>query len=379
MSNNDNNDQDDINSLDDQLEMTTLLPHSPHQQQQQNEEGEMTHKYNHRNMNFPHLISRMQPSKLLYYDQLLSSSTTVIVIICMIVVYIGIIARYIYLRYVNQPSDIVAFLMIHILLQLGIEMYSKLSFLYFHGKKVLTYQRLQISFGWQSIFILISLLIVCLVTVNGTMNDFKNAYTKSSLEKMIAWRFILAFFCWLMANDNTYQASLYYENFFIRNVHPCIYLRPTLDLTLPPKSKDTASDGVVIQINKSPEDMIIQRVKVLMPTFVAQYRILTTKSIFNVINSAIFFILSVGFIGHSQANGMFYYNIYMIMVMSIISFTSFSTITHFNKIMDMIEASTCLKLHLHIRVSSYAVDDRFLTLTTGAALLQVVIKALGVS
>jgi hypothetical protein len=116
-----------------------------------------------------------------------------------------------------------------------------------------------------------------------------------------------------------------------------------------------------------------------MPTFVAFYRILTVKSIFNVINSAIFFILSIGFIGHSQESGMFYYNVYMIMVMSIISYTSFETITRFNTVMDLIESASSLKLHLHVRVSSYAVDDRFLTLTSGAALLQVVLKSLGVS
>jgi hypothetical protein len=47
--------------------------------------------------------------------------------------------------------------------------------------------------------------------------------------------------------------------------------------------------------------------------------------------------------------------------------------------MDLIESASSLKLHLHVRVSSYAVDDRFLTLTSGAALLQVVLKSLGVS
>jgi hypothetical protein len=200
-----------------------------------------------------------------------------------------------------------------------------------------------------------------------------------SLHMMIVWRIFLVFFCWIMANDNTYQASLYYENFFIRKVTPCVYLSPTIDLVAPAKQGDTSSDGVVRVVDESSQEVIIERVKVLMPTFVSLYRILTAKSIFNVINSAIFFILSIGFIGHSQANGMFYYNVFMIMVMSIVSYTSFETITHFNKVMDLIEGASSLKLHLHVRVSSYAVDDRFLTLTTGAALLQVVVKALGVS
>ena len=334
---------------------------------------------NHRNLHFHHLISRLQPSKLLYYDSLLSPTATRVVIMITVVIYSGIVLRYMYLRFINQPSDIVAYLMIHILLQMGIEMYCKISFMFLHGDKVLGYQRLQICFGWKSIFLFVALAMVCFITVHGTIEDFQNQYTSRSLEMMIIWRFFLAFFCWLMANDNTHQASLYYENFFIRDVDHCVYLSPTIDLTSYPKPGDTSSDGVIGVVGKSSQHEILRRIKLLMPTFVAFYRILTVKSIFNVINSAIFFILSIGFIGHSQESGMFYYNVYMIMVMSIISYTSFETITRFNTVMDLIESASSLKLHLHVRVSSYAVDDRFLTLTSGAALLQVVLKSLGVS
>jgi hypothetical protein len=105
------------------------------------------------------------------------------------------------------------------------------------------------------------------------------------------------------------------------------------------------------------------------------------KSIFNLLNSAIFFILSFGVIGHSENNGMFYYNIFMIMLMSTISYTSFETISQFNNILDKLDLAleNGVKLHLHVRVSSYAVDERFLTMTTGAAFLQVVLKTFGIS
>lgn len=359
----------------DQIELKTLLSHHT---PSQDVEATGTLKVQ-RNVHFHHLKSRIQPSKLLYLDVLLSPRSTNAVILLMIILYLGIVLRYVYLRYINQPSDIVAYLMINILLQAGVELLSKISFMWWHGDKVLAYRRLQISFGWKSIGLFFALASVCFITIHGTIHDFHYKYSSRSLEMMMIWRFVLAFFCWIMANDNTHQAALYYENFFIRNVHPCVFLSPTIDLTVQSNPGDTSSDGSICVIEKSSQDVIIQRVKVLMPTFVSLYRILTVKSVFNVINSAIFFILSIGFIGHSQANGMFYYNVYMILVMSILSYTSFETITHFNKVMDLLEAASALKLHLHVRVSSYAVDDRFLTLTTGAALLQVVLKALGVS
>ena len=78
---------------------------------------------------------------------------------------------------------------------------------------------------------------------------------------------------------------------------------------------------------------------------------------------------------------MFYYNVFMIVLMSTISYTSFETISQYNTILDKLDEAleNEVKLHLHVRVSSYAVDDRFLTITTGAALLQVVLKIFGIS
>lgn len=374
-----NNYMDSDDDIDDDvdIEMNTLLPEDSCRSRHKNRPYKGSE--NHRNIHFHHLVSRLQPSKLLFFDKLLSPYATRLVVLVLLMQYICVVLRYIYLRMINQPSDIVAYLMIHILLQMGMEMYCKISFMYLHGDKVLTYQRLQVCFGWKSIFLFVALAFVCLITVHGTMEDFQDQYTTRSLEMMVMWRFFLAFYCWLMANDNTYQASLYYENFFIRDVRQCVYLSPTIDLTSAAQPGDSSSDGVIAVVQKSSQEVILRRIKVLMPTFVSLYRILTLKSIFNVVNSAIFFILSIGFIGHSQASGMFFYNVYMIMIMSIISYTSFETITRFNTVMDLIEAASSMKLHLHVRVSSYAVDDRFLTLTSGAALLQVVLKSLGVS
>eukprot|EP00602_Paraphysomonas_sp_CaronLab_P012587 CAMPEP_0185040256 /NCGR_PEP_ID=MMETSP1103-20130426/38090_1 /TAXON_ID=36769 /ORGANISM="Paraphysomonas bandaiensis, Strain Caron Lab Isolate" /LENGTH=68 /DNA_ID=CAMNT_0027579469 /DNA_START=1034 /DNA_END=1243 /DNA_ORIENTATION=- len=68
--------------------------------------------------------------------------------------------------------------------------------------------------------------------------------------------------------------------------------------------------------------------------------------------------------------------------MSVLSYTSFESITGFNKVIDQLGLSLQsldMNLGLHVRVSSYAVDDRFLALTVGAALLQVVLKTFGVS
>mmetsp|Transcript_23527 Transcript_23527/g.39955 ORF Transcript_23527/g.39955 Transcript_23527/m.39955 type:complete len:388 (+) Transcript_23527:135-1298(+) len=362
-------DNDDVSE---DLEMATLLGSEKASLQSD-------HTIKLRTIHFHHLVSRLQPSKLLYFDTILSPISTRVVITIVFILYIGIVFRYVYLRVIDQPSDIVAYLMIHILLQMGMELYSKVSFMFMHGDKVLNYQRLQISFGWKSMFLFVTLVLVCVITVHGTIVDFNNQYTSRSLEMMILWRFFLAFFCLLMANDNTHQASLYYENFFIRNVKQQVYLSSTIDLKSHHELEYCSSRGNIDVVEKSSDEVILARIKVLMPTFVSLYQILTVKSIFNVINSAIFFILSIGFIGHSQANGMFYFNVYMIMVMSVISYTSFETITRFNTVMDLIERASSLKLHLHVRVSSYAVDDRFLTLTTGAALLQVVLKSLGVS
>jgi hypothetical protein len=386
-------DCDDVRGDDDHIEMESLLSRHASYTKEATLNRLSSHDVDmetgsHR-LSFPHLLSRLQPSKLLYFDVLLSPSASYIVILVIIALYALIVLRYMYLRYVNQPSDIVAYLMIHILLQLGVEMYSKISFMYLRGEDVLSYQRLQVTFGWKSVCLLVALGFICIMTVWGTIHDFPDQYTSDALDIMIVWRFFLALFCWVMANQNSYQASLYYENFFIRHVSPCIHLSSTLDIKnnnndnndfdISVSSHDRRSGPTIDVLQKSSKEAIIQRIKVLMPTFVSLYQILTAKSIFNVINSAIFFILSIGFIGHSQDNGMFYYNVFMIMVMSIISYTSFETITQFNKVMDLIESATNLKLHLHVRVSSYAVDDRFLTLTSGAALLQVVLKSFGVS
>jgi hypothetical protein len=161
----------------DQIEMKTLLSHLHLSQDSQS--SEMKRRTN---IHFHHLRSRFQPSRLLYIDTLLSPRSTFLALLVMLVLYISILLRYIYLRYVNQPSDIVAYLMIHILAQMGFEMWSKMSFLYQHGDKVLAYQRLQVCFGWKSIFLFFALGLVCLITVLGTIHDYHNAYTNRLLN-----------------------------------------------------------------------------------------------------------------------------------------------------------------------------------------------------
>jgi hypothetical protein len=175
---------------------------------------------------------------------------------------------------------------------------------------------------------------------------------------------------------------LYYEHFFTQDYpdSPGVYLTSFIDKRERSDSSLPADDTIVI-VEKSSRDAILRRIKDLMPTFILLNKIMKVKSIFNVLNSAVFFILSLGVIGHSENNGMFYYNVFMIVLMSTMSYTSFETISQFNCILDVLDKALGedVRLHLHVRVSSYAVDDRFLTITTGAAFLQVVLKTFGIS
>jgi hypothetical protein len=280
-------------------------------------------------------------------------------------------------RYINQPNDLVSLLMVHILAQMGVELLSKAYLIYGGESSILYFKQTQVVVGWKSIYLFISLIINCVLTFFGTISDFPDTYTHVAQIQMAAWRTCLALFCLILSNDNTYVAQLYYENFFMQNNQgqPRIYLTSFID-----QSHSDASKSKMIVIEKSSQEDILNRVEELMPTFVLFSKIMKMKSVFNVLNSAIFFVLSLGVIGHSEHNGMFYYNIFMIVLMSTISYTSFETISQFNNILDRLDqALTDVSLHLHVRVSSYAVDDRFLTITTGAAFLQVVLKIFGIS
>lgn len=352
-----------------------LLPHS------RNSEEKLIVGTISKGVQYQHLKERLEPSSLLFYAKTLSQTATNGYMSMLGYFFFLINFRFIYLRVVNRPNDLVSLLMINILAQMGVEFLSTLCLIYGGDQRNIFYKRFQLVFGWKSVCLLVTLVLSCVLTVIGTVSDFPQAYQRVNLIQMASWRGCLTMFCFLLSNDNTYMAHLYFENFFTRSsldddqTHKMIYLTSFVDRSCDDTEK-------IIVVEKSSQADILCRVKELMPTFILLNRILKVKSVFNLLNSAIFFILSLGVIGHSENNGMFYYNVFMIGLMSIISYTSFETISQYNLLLDKLDSALeegMVRLHLHVRVSSYAVDDRFLTITAGAAFLQVVLKTFGIS
>ena len=345
-----------------------------------NDRDECPNKEYHE-IKYEHLKERFFPSHFVFLSKVLSPSATSAYMCTMGYFFFLLVFRFIYMRIINFPNDIVSLLMINILAQMGVELFSKLYIVYGGEAVTVFYKQTQLVFGWKSVCLIITLTFCCAITIKGTISDFPLTYHHDQMIQMAAWRSCLTVFCFLLSNENTYMAHMYYETFFtLQNssgVTSTIYLTSFVDRRY---EGDVEAVNNATVIEKSSKAEILNRVKELMPTFVLIHKVMKLKSMFNLLNSAIFFILSLGVIGHSENNGMFYYNIFMIVIMSTISYTSFETISRFNSVLDSLDlALDEVRLHLHVRVSSYAVDDRFLTVTTGAAFLQVVLKIFGIS
>mmetsp|Transcript_20844 Transcript_20844/g.29979 ORF Transcript_20844/g.29979 Transcript_20844/m.29979 type:complete len:400 (-) Transcript_20844:160-1359(-) len=327
---------------------------------------------NEERFRYYHLRSKLEPSLEQWCHILLSYKATMWCLIGISLAYISLLIRYAYLRVVNSPTNVVAYLMCHIMAQFFAEILCKFAVVYY-DKRVLHYRRMYFNLGSKTAFIFVILFLNCVATILGSVDD--NHPSSFSRCVMTIWRGLISVLCLCVANDNTYFSSLYHEHFFLRG-EKRVYLHSTIDL----ERADDPTSAIVIP--KSSNDVIIARLQELMPTLTLYYWVLSLKSAFNVLNSAIFFILSVGVIGQSRRTGLFFYNVFMIIIMSVLSYTSFESITGFNKVIDQLGLSLQsldMNLGLHVRVSSYAVDDRFLALTVGAALLQVVLKTFGVS
>jgi hypothetical protein len=365
----DDEDEDEECSIHSQVD---LLPHQMHPPQQCTPP---------RSLQYHHLKERLEPSSGLFHEQLMSRTTTCGYLLLMGYFFFLLIFRFIYLRIINSHNDVVTLLMVNILAQMGVELCSKVYLVYGDETATLFYKQCQFVVGWKSIYLFVALALSCVLTIKGTVSDFPHKYQHINLIQMAAWRSSLSLFCFVLSNDNTYLAHLYYENFFHKTIGESQGVRLTAYVDKCENTLNNIPSSDIQVVGKSSQEEILKRVKLLMPTFILLSKIMKVKSVFNVLNTAVFFILSLGVIGHSENNGMFYYNVFMIVLMSTISYTSFETISMYNNILDMLDTAleNEVKLHLHVRVSSYAVDDRFLTITAGAAFLQVVLKTFGIS
>ena len=192
--------------------------------------------------------------------------------------------------------------MINILAQMAFELFSKMYLVYGGDTSTIFYKQIQIAFGWKSIYLLLTLVLSCILTINGTVSDFPHTYHHISLVQMAAWRGCLTVFCFVLSNDNTYMAHLYYETFFMTNHEGRFSTRVCLASFVDQSGhgnleeslgSGSGSGSEIVVVEKSSQTDILNRVKELMPTFILLSRVMKLKSLFNLMNSAFFFILSL--------------------------------------------------------------------------------------
>jgi hypothetical protein len=221
-----------------------------------------------RTVQYRHLKERIEPSSLLFYVKNLSQNATSGYMSMMGYLFFLLNFRYVYLRIINSPNDLVSLLMINILAQMGMEFFSKLYLVYGGDSSTLFFKQTQLVFGWKSVYLLTILVLSCVLTVKGTVSDFPWNYNKVSLIQMAAWRGSLALFCFLLSNDNTHMAHLYSETFFtttsINGQQHRIFLTSFIDKC---GEKSLESNNDVVIVEKSSQADILNRVKDLMPTY----------------------------------------------------------------------------------------------------------------
>lgn len=193
---------------------------------------------------------------------------------------------------------------------------------------------------------------------------------------MILSRVGLTIVALLLANDNEYLATSYYEIYFTNNdgvSFQGLNIITTFD-------QDDNNEWEVIEFD-SPGDLQLSRARTqnILNDLIELKKALTFRCYVNLILAGLFFVVSLGIIKESKENditGEFFYTIFMIMVMSVASYSSFNSIKGFNDFIALVDKASKTTTYLKATLFSFVIDERFLITTVGVAVFLVIVKIL---
>ena len=186
---------------------------------------------------------------------------------------------------------------------------------------------------------------------------------------MFTWRISFAVFALFVSCHSTYWA---------RTLNRCIFL-DNGELQMYSVMILTEGGDVGVSTPSSKED-IRQRIQDRLQILLTYRFWLQARAWVTLFCSGLFFTLNVGVFSnkdyYDHDNVLRWYNMFMVCIMATQAFTSFESVTGFNKFISDVDKAAGMKTHLQAEVSSYVVDSRVLQAVVAATLLQMILKVI---